>query len=287
MIQILPPLELLACPLCTMPFTQQQTMLRCPRGHTFDIAHEGYVNVVRKRLPGDTREMVHARRSFFAQGYYLPLSDMLNKQVVTYMPTPEPDPVAVLDAGCGEGYYSERLQDYWRALASSNSMLTCGCDISKDAIRLAAKQYPATFFLVANLRERLPFKDSAFSVLLNIFAPRNIEEFARVLGPEGLCIVVIPGVNHLQSLRDTLQLLSIEENKQQHVVEQFSPYFTLLATHSLTYDLQLQREEIVLLVMMTPNYWHLSAEQRISMEQMAALTTTVDFTCLIFRKLRG
>jgi 23S rRNA (guanine745-N1)-methyltransferase len=162
-------------------------------------------------------------------------------------------------------------------------MLASGCDISKDAIRLAAKRYPAAFFLVANLKERLPFQDHALSVLLNIFAPRNIAEYARILAPGGISIVVIPGVRHLQPLRDTLHLLSIEENKQQHVIEQFSTHFTLQAAHSLTYELTLQHEEIVQLVMMTPNYWHLSNEQHLQMANLSTLTTTIDFTCLVFQ----
>jgi 23S rRNA (guanine745-N1)-methyltransferase len=161
--------------------------------------------------------------------------------------------------------------------------LTLGCDISKEAVRLAAKRYPASFFQVANIKERLPLADHALNILLNIFAPRNTTEFARVLAPGALLLIVIPGPRHLEQLRSTLQLLSIEEQKQQHVVEQFSSSFTLLATEQISYECLLLQDDIARVVMMTPNYWHLTEQQRLQMEHLEALTTSFDFRCLLFR----
>jgi 23S rRNA (guanine745-N1)-methyltransferase len=220
--------------------------------------------------------MVQARRSFLERGFYQPLADTLNMLVSTYL-REQALPINVLDAGCGEGYYLGHLQQ-------QNQICLLGLDVAKDAIRMAAKRYPAATFVVANLKERLVIADESIHVLLNIFAPRNAAEFARVMMRAGRLIVVIPGAEHMAQLRSTLPLLQIEENKQQHVVEQFAPYFTLLDAVPVSYELALQGEEVQQLVMMTPNYWHLSDEARRAMSAIQALRTQIAFICLVFQK---
>ena len=149
---------------------------------------------------------------------------------------------------------------------------------------MAARRYRDTLFLVANLKERLPLRDAAFHALLNIFAPRNPVEFARVLAPGGLLLIVIPGPEHLRQLRETLHLLNIEEDKQQHVRAQFSPPFEPVTTRHVTYELHLHKEELLQAVLMTPNYWHLTEETRRTLADMIELRTTVEFVCLLFRR---
>ena len=279
-------IPLLACPVCGSQFTLQQTALICANSHAFDIAREGYVNLLRKKLPGDTKEMLVARRNFFDQGYYRPISDTINALVAAYAPPVSLHGPAsssrILDAGCGEGYYLDRLHAYLTSL--DQQPLCVGIDISKEAIKLAAKRYPESHFLVANLKERLVLLDATIQVMLNIFAPRNAEEYARVLSPGALLLVVIPGPDHLHQLRSTLHLLNIEESKQQHVVEQFSAQFSLLTTRTLSYTLRLHKPEISWLVMMTPNYWHLSQESRSALEQLETIQTTIETTFLLFRR---
>ncbi len=281
-------MPLLACPLCGSQFVLQQAALVCANSHAFDIAREGYVNLLRKKLPGDTKEMLLARRSFFDQGYYGPVSNTINTLIADHalsilpgQPT-ELSRINILDAGCGEGYYLGCLHSY--LAASGQQTLSLGIDISKEAIKLAAKRYSEGHFLVANLKERLVLQDATIQVMLNIFAPRNTEEYARVLAPGALLLVVIPGPSHLHQLRSTLHLLDIEENKQQHVVEQFSARFSLLTTRTLAYTLRLRQPEISWLVMMTPNYWHLSPESRALLEQLEAIKVTVEMTFLLFRR---
>jgi 23S rRNA (guanine745-N1)-methyltransferase len=149
---------------------------------------------------------------------------------------------------------------------------------------MAARHYKDTCFIVASIKEPLPIASSTMRVLLNIFAPRNAAEFARVLVPDGLLLVVIPGPNHLQPLRNQLSLLNIEEDKQQHVIQQFAPFFNLHDTFSLTYQLPLDRPAITSLVRMTPNYWHLSEQARKAMEEIEEVQTEIAFICLAFIK---
>ncbi|MBO0783474.1 MAG: methyltransferase domain-containing protein, partial [Ktedonobacteraceae bacterium] len=208
------PIQLLTCPLCARELQQVGSLLRCPQRHTFDIAGEGYVNLLRKQQTGDTREMLRARRSFLEQGYYQPLSEHINNMLIEHLPTTDAAGLHMLDAGCGEGYYLGRLL---QALSQHYPSLTAvGIDISKEAVRMAAKRYREAFFAVASIKDRFIFRDVAFHFLLNIFAPRNSAEFARVLLTSGLLMVVIPGEAHLARLRSTLELLNIEQQKQQH-----------------------------------------------------------------------
>lgn len=271
--------HLLICPVCSTVLVHSNNTLICANAHTFDIAREGYVNLLRKQLAGDTKEMLAARRSFLERGSYQPLSDMLNQLANTYLAA-STSPVNILDAGCGEGYYLGRLQQ-----ALADRPLQCvGFDISKEAIRLAARRYKQVCFVVANLKERLVLVDSVLHMILNIFAPRNPAEFARVLVPGGLLLIAIPAPEHLAQLRSALHLLNIEEHKQEKISEQFAADFDFVTATDLSYTLHLKHDEIVQAVMMTPNYWHLSAEQRATMENMESLETKVAFSCLLFRR---
>ncbi|QBD80656.1 methyltransferase domain-containing protein [Ktedonosporobacter rubrisoli] len=275
-------LTILTCPVCATGFEQIDKTLTCEHGHTFDVAREGYVNLLKKKLSGDTREMLTARRSFFAHGYYAPLADALTRLLHAYLPPGQP---RILDAGCGEGYYLGHMLHYLSNQPGYEQSCALGLDVSKDAVKMAAKKYPAASFVVANLKERLSIADSSVEAILNVFAPRNMDEFARILSARGLLLIVIPGSEHLQQLRSVLPLLQIEEHKQRHVLEQAAAHFHLLTTSGLSYTLQLAREEIAQLVTMTPNYWHLSDEARQSLETLPEMAITVSFLCLLLQKI--
>ncbi|MGH2506276.1 MAG: putative RNA methyltransferase [Ktedonobacteraceae bacterium] len=280
-------LQYIVCPLCTTPFVATERTLTCAHGHSFDLAKEGYAHFLRKPLPGDTKEMLKARRDFFAQDHYRPLSEAINEHINAYVQHQSHtrgEPLVICDAGCGEGYYLSRLQT---ALAEQEVPITyLGLDISKEAVRMAAKRCQDAFFIVTNLKERLAVTDASLHVILNIFAPRNLAEFARVLTPGGLLLVVIPAPTHLQTIRDMLHLLQIEENKQQHVIAQFTAQgqFQLEGIVPVTYILSLQGAEIAQLVTMTPNYWHTTEETRQAMTQITEVQTEVACLCLTFRR---
>lgn len=273
--------NLLACPICNAVLEEDGSSLKCSNTHSFDISSEGYINLMLKKLPGDAKEMLIARRDFLEQGHYQPLSDLINDLVYTHLPVSS-SPPAILDAGCGEGYYIGRLQQ--SLLAQNYQVHYIGLDISKDAVRMAARRYKQACFVVGNIKEKLVFVDAAMQVILNIFAPRNPAEFARVLVPGALLLVIIPGSDHLQQLRAALHLLNIEEDKEQKVIAQFAPFFEFLTSSSLDYPLQLNHKEILQAVMMTPNYWHLSPEVHALVEKMESLETTVSFSGLVFRR---
>ena len=282
--------RILTCPICQTHFTQVGNTLKCEKAHTFDIAKEGYSNLLTKKLPdsmGDTKEMLIARRAFLEQGHYQPLVTAINTQLCEYLDADVESGlpyINLLDAGCGEGYYLGQIQRVLDGRFAGTHISYIGVDIAKDAMRMAAKRYKTIHFLVANLKERLVFANDSLHILLNIFAPRNVEEFARVLTLGGIALVVIPAPQHLQQLRKRLGLLSIEEHKQEHVIEQFMPYFTYVGATSVNAMPHLNTQEIAQAVMMTPNYWHMSDEIKDVMATMNEIETEIAFTCLMFRK---
>jgi SAM-dependent methyltransferase len=270
--------HLLICPFCHLSLSMAGNAIVCANGHTFDIAREGYINLLRKKQSGDTREMLVARRQFLEQGYYQPLAEQLNELISIYLPCSAP---RILDAGCGEGYYLGYLQRFLMQRQDIQGTYL-GVDIAKEAIKLAARRYHDCGFVVANLKEHLVFADSTLDVLLNIFAPHNVEEFARVLVPQGLLMLVIPGPAHLQQLRQKIHLIDIEEQKQRHVTAQFERAFKLLTTTTLHYTLRIDSAALTQLVMMTPNFWHLSSERRQELMRIDSLQTEVEFICLLW-----
>jgi 23S rRNA (guanine745-N1)-methyltransferase len=273
-------ISLLACPLCHKELRQVDAALTCANKHSFDIAREGYVNLLVQKRSGDAKEMLRARRNFLERGWYQPLSDAVNELVRVHLPGML-EPLHILDAGCGEGYYLDRLQ---RALAPQHDGCYIGIDVSKDAIRMAAKRYRQSLFVVADVKQQLVLADQAIHAILNIFAPRNPTEFARVAVAGGILLVVIPNPEHLLRLRTALGLLGMEEQKQQHVKEQFAGQFEFAESSTIAYSMHLNKEEIEEVVMMTPNYWHLSDEIREAMRKMEEIETEAGFTVMVFRR---
>lgn len=268
-------------------------MLRCERGHSFDIARDGYVNLcpAPRRVPkfaGDDREMLQSRRRFLDAGFYEPLSDAVNLLVAAQLQTAaptlgDPRPPAFLDAGCGEGYYLGRLRAH--LAGSRGPELVClGTDIAKPAVAMAARRYRMICFVCASTAKRLPIADASLAGVLNIFAPRNRDEFARVTASGGLLLVVIPTPEHLAELRTRLPLLSIEERKQEHLIAQLSGPFELARGARLSYEISLAPEHLLDLIRMTPSARHLSTEDWPRVAALAPIRTHVAFELLSFRR---
>ncbi|CAA9520131.1 MAG: hypothetical protein AVDCRST_MAG79-146, partial [uncultured Thermoleophilia bacterium] len=194
---------ILACPRCHRPLERADGRLACPDGHHYDVAREGYVHLLRPgvRVAGaDTAEMLAARRSFLDLGHYAPLAVELAALMAAHGPAvarPE-----VLDAGCGEGYHLRRLG---QVLAEESGVVTArtGVDLARDAVRRAARRDPEATFAVGTVHG-LPVRSDVVDVALSVFAHRSFPEFARVLRPDGLLLVVTPGRGHLRQLRRLL-----------------------------------------------------------------------------------
>ena len=222
---------LFQCPVCGLPLHLNAASYQCDHHHNFDVAKEGYVNLLppnqrHSNAPGDSKAMILSRKNFLSRRYYEPLAAAISEMVSRH--ANDQPKLNILDAGCGEGYYLGYLQnqldrpgDYY------------GIDISKEAIRYAAKQYRAAAFAVASIAQ-LPIQSASVDCILNVFAPRNNAEFARIAAQAGLLLVVSPAVNHLIELRT----LIYEQVKPYGVLarDEFAPHFSLLDAQEMRYQ---------------------------------------------------
>ncbi|HEY8485148.1 MAG TPA: methyltransferase domain-containing protein [Longimicrobiales bacterium] len=277
------------CPVCAGPLTEDDRTLRCPQRHAFDRAREGYVHLLptghgRSRVRGDTAEMLRARRRFLEQGHFEPLASSIaaaTRHHAAARPR-ENSATTVLEAGCGEGYYIGYLAARLRNTGPAPCFI--GVDVSRDALRLAARAHRDVLFLVNDVKHRICVADASIDVLIDVFAPRNPAEFARIARPDGLLLVAIPTAEHLKELRAELPLLGLEEAKRERTVERLRPQFELRGEDTLTYSVELDTGVVLDLLRMTPNYWHLPEEALAQIATRERRVVTVDVRLLHFRR---
>jgi 23S rRNA (guanine745-N1)-methyltransferase len=268
------------CPLCREPLSLTGRTFACTNRHSFDQAQEGYVNLLlvnRKHSadPGDNKEMLESRRHFLHQGFYAPLAEGIGDVVRQYFPDPTL-PLTVLDAGCGEGYYLNKLAQHLGENAQC-----FGTDISRAAMRLAAKAYPAMQFAVASSFE-LPLPDASVDVLVRVFAPASEAEIARVLKPGGLYLWAYPAARHLFELREL-----IYDDPKPHSVEELPPIAGMVECPPLQVNYRVtlpDQATVAALLNMTPYYWSASAEKQAHCQRLQSLDLTVDFAVSVWKK---
>jgi 23S rRNA (guanine745-N1)-methyltransferase len=260
-------LPYLRCPVCGEGLARPgDQALRCRQGHSFDIARQGYVNLTAGRSPhpGDSAEMIADRAAFLAEGHYDFIAAALAETV-------RADDGLVLDAGTGTGDYLTRVLD---ALPAAQGL---GVDVSKPALRRAARAHPRAGAALADLWRPLPLADASVSVLLNVFAPRNGPEFHRIIRPGGMLLVVTPAQDHLRELVHTHGLIRVDPAKADRVAETLGPSWRAesAATHRRT--LRLTPTRIRTLIGMTPSARHVPPDKIKATEQTvtAAVTLTV------------
>lgn len=224
-----------------------------------------------KGLAGDSAEMVAARRRWLARGHY----DFLAQAVATGV-GPER---TVADFGCGEGYYLGKV------LADRTDVAGYGSDISKAAVAAAAKAYPAATWAVADTNKLIPLADGSVDAGLCIFAPRNVEEFARVIRPGGRLVVVIPGAGHLEELRERYGLIGIEADKASKITVQFEGKFALEKKIEIEGHAELDGAALTDLVEMTPNARHLDDATRAALKEGGR--ADLRFEILTFTRILG
>lgn len=240
--------DLLACPRCGSPLVSATDgrAVACPHGHSFDLARQGYLNLLGGPQPGnaDTTAMVGARDRFLSGGHYAPIADRL--RALASRETPD---VRLLDAGTGTGYYLA-------AMLEQRDARGIGLDVSVAACRKAARAHPRLGAVVADIWQGIPVGVGLFDVVSCVFAPRNAAEFCRVLKPGGRLIVVHPEPEHLAELRGALGLLSIEDAKADRLAHTMAGRFHRESTEALAFEAGWDRQTLTDLVQMGPNAFH-------------------------------
>ncbi|HEY8472157.1 MAG TPA: 23S rRNA methyltransferase [Natronosporangium sp.] len=238
-------LAYLRCPRCERALADQDRSLRCPAGHTYDRARQGYVDLTTGPLRhGDTPAMVAARERFLAAGAYDFLAAGLAEAAAG-------GTGLVVDVGGGTGYYLARL------LTALSSTVGLVVDASKPALRRAARAHPRAAAIRADVWRRLPLADHAAGLILDVFAPRNGPEFHRILAPDGRLLVATPTPEHLAELRALeVRVLRVDPAKPARTAAALTPWFRPLASTVHRQRLALPRELVGALVAMGPSAAH-------------------------------
>lgn len=248
------------CPICRKELNCGESVWRCENGHSFDVARQGYVNLLPVQqkhsiAPGDSKEMVAARRDFLNTDCYAPIAQTVCELLHRHAENAE----NILDAGCGEGYYLShlsRIPERW------------GIDISKEAVRFAAGRDKKARFLTASAAH-LPFSDASFDCVMSMFAFTAEAEFARVLRPGGIFLQVTAGRGHLSALKKIIYPQIIEKEPAPTPILEG---FRLLERRELTFDFSLHdKKSIHDLLYMTPHVHRISAAGAEALSQTAEL----------------
>ena len=263
----------LRCPVCWESLTAPVTVggpLHCPQGHSFDQAKQGYAQLTARPLvhTGDTALMVSARVAFLAAGHYRPITVAL-----AAVAAQDRTDGLLADIGAGTGHHLAGM------LEAAPGAFGLALDASKPAIRRAARAHPRLDAVIADGWQPLPIADAAVGVLANVFAPRAGAEFARVLHPDGVLVVVTPRPTHLAELIAPLGLLRVDPAKPERVAAELERWFAVAAAEELTWVMRLDHDEITALVSMGPSAWH--ADPSALASAVAALPEAVAVTAAV------
>ena len=268
---------LFCCPACSGALEKRGHALVCPKGHSYDLARQGYVHLLpvkqmHAKVPGDTKQMVDARRQFLALGHYDAFRDKLQALTEQYLPCGG----AILDAGCGEGFYTAALLEAAQAVDGT----VTGVDISKFAVKAAAGKYKGIDFAVASLFH-IPCAAESVDVLTDIFAPIVPEEFRRVLKPGGVMILAVPGARHLYGMKEVLYTAPYENEEHDTAYEGFD----YLGRESVQREITVTgRENVEALFSMTPYYWKTDVAGGERLRALDTLRTEIKFDFLVYRR---
>lgn len=274
-------MSVLSCPICKEKLNIVGNTYVCKGGHSFDTAKEGYVhlllpNKMNSKLPGDSKEMINDRHTFLERGYYEPLCKELCN-IVSSLDFSS-DEINLIDFGCGEGYYTERI------ISSLKTRVKClnslGIDISKAAVRLASKRHCGAEFAVASVYD-IPCIDNMFHIALNVFSPLAIDELRRVLKSNGYFIYVVPAAKHLWEMKSVLYSRPYENTVESTVYSEFEHIKTVPVRYRINLN---NREDIKALFGMTPYYWRSPKKGSEKLLSLNELECTVEFDILVFIK---
>ncbi|PZE58851.1 hypothetical protein DEJ33_01535 [Curtobacterium sp. MCPF17_047] len=267
-------LPVLACPVCTEPLARTAPgQAGCRNGHRYDEAKQGHLTLLpakRRALTADTPEMVDARLRFLGRGHYAPVERALTSVVADATA-----PGVVLDVGSGPGTYLAHALD-GTTHGDAARRLGVALDLSAVAIRRAARIHGHVGAVVGDVTERLPVVDHAAAVVLDVFAPRNQHEYARVLHPGGVLVVVTPRVGHLAEL--AAATISVDPEKERRLHDSLTPAFTPRSTEDLTWTMELTAEAVHDLVHMGPSHHHVAADTVFTPETVTAAVTVSTWT---------
>ena len=264
----------LICPICGQPLQRREKAFVCFRNHSFDIARQGYVNLLTVQqkhslTPGDTREQVLSRRAFLEAGYYAPIVEALLVTAKKYGVSGE-----ILDVGCGEGYYSARL-------AQALNAELVGLDISKEAVRCAAAKYKGPLWMCAT-GAHIPVRDHSAKILTSLFALTLPEEFKRVLAMDGYYFQVLACQDHLLGLKSIIYP-ELKFKEKDSVPE--LPGFQLVKSIPIRFTFTVEGAQVMNLFSMTPHVFRIGKEGAERLRRTERLMDTASCVLNVYQPL--
>ena len=253
-----------ACPICQENLTLVESSLKCCNRHSFDLAKFGYVNLAPqiKQSANYDKENFQNRQQILEAGFYQAILEAISDLLAS-----SKNAKTILDIGCGEGFYSRKLQE------RHPDKTFYAFDISKDSVQIAAKSEAnwAVNWFVGDLA-RLPIKDASMDILLDIFSPANYGEFRRVLSKDGILIKVIPTKNHLKEIRQKVQdQLTNKDYSNQDIKNHFQNNFTILSSKTASLTKTITADQLQALLSMTPLLFHID-QSKIDWSQLTEIT---------------
>jgi len=272
----------LRCPICAGSLHLRGSSLACRRGHGFDIARQGYVNLTAGRTgagTADTSAMVTARERFLGRGHYQPLAAAVQSLAARHDPD---QPGLVADLAGGTGYYLAGILD---ALPHRHGACL---DLSVPALRRAARAHLRAAALGADIWQPLPLANRSAALVVSIFGPRNAAETGRVLTPGGTLLIAAPGTGHLRELQQPLGMIGIDRRKRQRLAAAYREYVRSGIT-KLNYELSLDHADLTALVSMGPSVRHITPQELAARIRSlpSPFTVTVDLQIRVFQRLTG
>lgn len=282
--------SILQCPVCRQPLLPTPTGYQCAARHSFDAARQGYVNLLlahkkHSKEPGDAPEMISSRRRFLDLGYYRGVSEAINEAVGGVLLEREYGRnYTILDAGCGEGFYLQRLKEALAHGPTAHLPVDYhGVDVARFAVRQATQRDRAIAWFVASIND-LPFGDRSLDLVLNIFSPANIPEFARIIKENGMLLFVSPGPKHLNGLREIIYPVT-RDHQEPAITGKVAGFFSPATVTRVTYPLELKSNRVIMdLLAMTPYYWNIDRRTKARVADLDRLALDVDVEIRLFRR---
>lgn len=265
----------LICPVCGRELIKNEKSYSCKKRHSFDIARQGYVNLLpvqnkHSLSPGDTKAMLSARRNFLDKEYYLPLCSDIADMIKKYSPSQRP---VIIDSGSGEGYYTVQLKERCNAVCM-------GVDIAKEASKMSCSRDKEILWAVATA-SHIPVEDNSADVVTAVFSLFMNDEYARVLKEGGIVVEVTAGSKHLTELKQIIYDEVFEQNKKP---SSFGEQYSLITQEDRVFGIDIGRQDLEALLMMTPHSHRISREQSERIEKIDNIRITVNYIVRVLKK---
>ncbi|HCC07226.1 MAG TPA: hypothetical protein DEP72_03540 [Clostridiales bacterium] len=266
--------SMLICPVCKGKIALNHETYICESGHCYDIAREGYVNLLtvnqkKSNSPGDNKIMMNARKDFLEKGYYDVLIDEIDKEIKL-----EDTVESCVDIGCGEGYYTSKFREL------NKNINFIGMDISKEAIKKASKRREDIIWVVGG-SNNIPIMNNSIDIIVQIFAPHNVDEYLRIMKTDAKLITVTPGEEHLLKLKELLYE-DVYLNDQKYINDE---RLSVVKEDRVSMKINVSSgDDISNLLKMTPYYYRTNEDKIEELCKLEKLETEIDFNIRVYKR---